>query len=580
MARRQTPDALSRGQQERRRALIDEISESSDSDSELPLKRFKVSHDIFKSVALNTTAPVENVSDVPDETPWTLKHRPQSLNDVSMNSRKIDELRTALTRLLARDQNSPRILIVSGPTGSSKTSAVYCILKTMGYDSQSLVEWSNHDPLGYGLSLSSAFVDFMNAAVYQRDKVIVIEDLPNLFHLETRDKFCEALTVWLYSKVDYSKPLPPVVLIVSEFYFDSMDPRDSLLVEQKLTRTLLYHPLTIHVKASSINKQLLTKSLKRIVSLERSVFGKFASKDIDRVIKFIVTAGNSAEADGCGNIRVAVGLLEVWVKSLPPSTAQKIDIGASLSPIAPQLDFFHAIGRIIYGRRKDKSGNPISHDQSAVDSVLQTWEDLNIDGTMTHTVFENYTSAHKSLLSVASAHKCADIISQADVLQGSFKHITSLDRHSYAPLEVSMVSDLCFRGVRYNLRNATLVDGGRPVFKQLAFHNQRKVDLEQRKISAELGAYIQSQRARGFWLGSEGVTLWDGYYTVPISRNMQRRAGGPLASQFTVGGDTGPNQFSEDTTEAQHIPFVPTISAVRPGSMLSDDEIESDSSEN
>lgn len=552
---------------QRRRNLIDEISDSSDEEEGIPaFKKVKISAD-----SLNVIEPT--IKD--DHMPWITKYRPRTIGEVALHSRKIEELRQSIARLLRQDEMSPRLLVVSGPSSSSKTSAVYCLLNSMGYSSRSIIEWVNHDPLDEGPTVTTAFSDFMDAAVYQRDKVIVIEDLPNLFHYETKEKFSESLNIWL--NIQSRVGLPPVILIFSEFYFDSLDPRDSLLVEQKLPRKILQHPLVCHVKTSPVNKQLLTKVLKNIAAHESKWFRKVSRPNLDRVIKSIVTSGSSAasmsDADGCGNVRVAINLFEMWVKTTQVSPlSREIDSMAGLT--TPQIDFFHAIARIINGRRKDKAGNLVGDDRSAVDSVLAQWEDLNVDGTMTHTLFENYINAHKGLLSVSSSYHCAEITSLADLLGTRLQSVGS-DRHSAMSMDTSIVSDMSFRGIRSSLRQATLVKGGRSNFKQLTFHHQRKVDRERSKAFVELQTFVQSQRAHGNWTSLLDVLLRDGYYTTLKSR-FQRRVGGTIAPQLNLAAEvTNINQFADDTSNAAlDSTTIPAINASRPGYILSDDDIE------
>ncbi|ODV62418.1 Rad24p ASCRUDRAFT_74800, partial [Ascoidea rubescens DSM 1968] len=69
-----------------------------------------------------------------------------------------------------------------------------------------------------------SFPEFLNSIKYRVNNnlsVILIEDLPNIFHKQTREIFQNSLIQWL--NIDSNQNLPPIIISISEFTFNDSD---------------------------------------------------------------------------------------------------------------------------------------------------------------------------------------------------------------------------------------------------------------------------------------------------------------------------------------------------------------------
>lgn len=141
-----------------------------------------------------------------------------------------------------------RILALTGPAGSGKTTTVKVLARELGFE---LIEWKNSMVSQYGGALSSLGPQFayfnhntpLDAdAVPQLDKfqefltrastsksvfggqssgstarqVILLEDLPNILHADTRDKFHDILRLFVQRQTSNDGGYIPLVVIVSD----------------------------------------------------------------------------------------------------------------------------------------------------------------------------------------------------------------------------------------------------------------------------------------------------------------------------------------------------------------------------
>jgi len=139
-----------------------------------------------------------------------------------------------------------RILALTGPAGSGKTATVKVLAKELGFE---LIEWRNSvaDPYGgvfsfmdstnfdYNISLDldavpqlDKFQAFLTRASTSRSvfggsssrpsarQIILLEDLPNTSHTDSREKFHDILRLFVQRQISQNGAYVPLVVIMSD----------------------------------------------------------------------------------------------------------------------------------------------------------------------------------------------------------------------------------------------------------------------------------------------------------------------------------------------------------------------------
>lgn len=250
---------------------------------------------------------------------WLSRYAPESISDVAVHPRKLSELQSTISRMI--QFHTPKILIVSGPAGLGKTTAVYHTIKKLGLD---VLEWIN--PLSTPGTLNVAlFPDFLRGASYATDVAVLVEDLPALHHDDTRNAFQDALFEWAHQ--DFVSP--PLIVIVAD------EPR--LSVESAIGPQVLRGASpgrVVQIRFNPVNTTLMKKALGRIVKEHSS---RFRGGAATRLI---------TELAASGDIRAAILAMEHAART-KVSAEPIIRFGRG-----PPMDWFHVAGRVLYGSQK------------------------------------------------------------------------------------------------------------------------------------------------------------------------------------------------------------------------------------
>lgn len=262
-----------------------------------------------------------------DFMPWYMKYEPKVVDEVAIHKLKLKEVTTLLQPMLEGKSNT-RIILLSGPSGSSKSTLIKLLanefvpkfrsrpLNSMTKNSQelkSVVEYCGSSTT-VGTSNMNSFNDFLTQStlrVGSNLSLLLVEDLPNVFHADTRLNFQKTLLRWLYSE---DKKLPPLVICLTECEIHSNSYSESsfsvdnqFIAETVLGKEVLSHPFLTRVKFNPINATLMTKFLKIIAKKERASFSEYKWKQVNDHIKEL--------ARNCGDIRNAISALEFWATS-------------------------------------------------------------------------------------------------------------------------------------------------------------------------------------------------------------------------------------------------------------------------
>ncbi|KAL1690461.1 Rad17 cell cycle checkpoint protein-domain-containing protein [Schizophyllum commune] len=305
----------------------------------------------------------------PNDKLWVDLYEPTTEEELAVHVKKVDSVRSWFKEALTGDKlrKYRRILVLTGPAGTGKTSTVRVLAREMGFD---IMEWRNesnaskaytdsddYDPDEYAPSSHEPFSTFMSRASRCRDvfssnarpHIILLEDLPNILHSGTQQSFHESLR----SLVQPSDVvLPPIVIIIS----------DAGLRGTELDEVGAMHgrDSVIDLRFNPIAPTLMTRALKGMLA-------KRSQQPSGEFLDTLVATSN-------GDIRSAIMALQFASVATKPGKKGKSD-RAVLEAITRReqgLVLFHLLGKILYNKRK---GDPPGKSQLQRD--IQKEKDLD-----------------------------------------------------------------------------------------------------------------------------------------------------------------------------------------------------------
>ncbi|KAL1701342.1 Rad17 cell cycle checkpoint protein-domain-containing protein [Schizophyllum commune] len=322
----------------------------------------------------------------PNDKLWVDLYEPTTEEELAVHVKKVDSVRSWFKEALTGDKlrKYRRILVLTGPAGTGKTSTVRVLAREMGFD---IMEWRNesnaskaytdsddYDPDEYAPSSHEPFSTFMSRASRCRDvfssnarpHIILLEDLPNILHSGTQQSFHESLR----SLVQPSDVvLPPIVIIISDAGLrgteldevGAMHGRDSVIdVRTVLPKEMLNGPFVTRILFNPIAPTLMTRALKGMLA-------KRSQQPSGEFLDTLVATSN-------GDIRSAIMALQFASVATKPGKKGKSD-RAVLEAITRReqgLVLFHLLGKILYNKRK---GDPPGKSQLQRD--IQKEKDLD-----------------------------------------------------------------------------------------------------------------------------------------------------------------------------------------------------------
>ncbi|CCD23264.1 Rad24p NDAI_0B02290 [Naumovozyma dairenensis CBS 421] len=424
------------------------LSPSPPSSSSMSKKRKK------KQVELqcqDSTTVEKEEDEADDYIPWYKKYEPASLDEVVVHKQKLKDVKDVFESMLHSHISNddadgyPRILLLTGPSGSSKSTLIKQLAKelipkyrnTNGLNSSGtislmgktrkpmedvetndIIEYSN-DLLLNGMKTMDAFREFLNQCKYKCGNnlsVILIEDLPNVFHAETRYIFQKSLLEWLYSS---DIKLPPLVICLTEceierdnsyssFTTSSFNIDSTFTAETVLGREILSHPRLKRIKFNSINRTLMKSHLMKLCEVNKELLIKNDKwKDRIRFIKDLISSNSTTGTGGNGDIRSGIASLEMWArsKSKTDDTSLLID-----STRESSISYFHGIGRIIYGSKDYKDDNEMIND------LILNMKGMVGNDTFKLGLLENYGTFNKNKFDIKLASEIINSLSEGDTM--------------------------------------------------------------------------------------------------------------------------------------------------------------------
>lgn len=558
-------------------SLVDELEISDDDENPKDIARqaITITTPPRKRPRFISKSPKTNLEVISEpQCSWITRYAPVSVAGVAMHARKIEEIAKCLTEMM-EGRSLTKLLLLTGPAGSGKTAAVRAIANELGIlasmpasndfendPTSSYIEWHNIDS-GTVVSLAESFPDFLSGLSFKtksRKSLVVVEDLPNLSHFETRKLFIKALVEWIHNS---RKDLPPLVIIFTEIPISSVkelgsnytfSQDESLVAERVFPASFLNDYRVKRIKVLPVNATLLSKALKNIVTQESRFFSRVSRPVIDNMV---------ASLKDLGDIRCAISSLEFWIRWKGSSSRLSAPTARETT-----LSLFHAVGKIIYGSKskiaktKSIATDTSEEDEKAVCTVLTDWGDTNQNDSFNLALLENYLSARSSQLDIDSIDKCAENLSESSLVNSC---------------KVDMSSEISCRGLRSAIRHSSLDPRSRPTFRQLTFPREHKILTKKLESDVEYGQYIRSvSLASGTMLEKSNAVLYDGYYRGRILKNQK-------GFRSRIGGEIGKSPLTSTTDEEEALPEEISPQMAEPpeenspkGLTFSDDDIESD----
>lgn len=280
-----------------------------------------------------------------------------------------------------------RILALTGPAGSAKTTTLRILAKQLGVE---LLEWRNgmdqHRPsdleddaiwdIEYE-SLASKFENFMARSAHCSNlfssssprHVILLEDLPNILHAGTQERFQAVLEQLAPAPKSTAsskeQPSPaPIVVIVSDSGHrgEASDEqpggwnrrRDAVVdIRSVLGKTLIDSPCVTKIGFNPIAPTLMKKALKGVLTQHFGPSSK--SSPSNQVLDTIVDSSNGDVRSAVMTLQFAC-IMEPTSKTKGKKKAKELPIEA-VTKREQSLALHHMLGKVLYNKRK---GDPPS----------------------------------------------------------------------------------------------------------------------------------------------------------------------------------------------------------------------------
>ena len=388
--------------------------------------------------------------------PWYEKYSPKALSDVAIHKRKLKDVEEVLNDMLSNTDNT-RILLLTGPSGCCKSTLIKKLSKTVvplyrnsnasimlnqytlnnnnnnnnnSQDQDYVIDYENSLQLSE-MNNMEAFNEFLHKSKFYNGaynlSVLLVDDLPNVFHYETRLQFQRIIKEWLYTE---GIRLPPLVICLTECEMEEdnnnkyqknngggININNTYTAETVFNREILQNPKLKRIKFNPINHTLMKKLLNNIALEERAqleVNGKWKSKD--KYIKQLLNFNN-------GDIRSMLSSFQFWATSKDDATVDSIYLRTE------SVSFFHGVGKIIYGSH-DKDGT-LKDDNEMINQMLDINGDSNsnllFNDNFKLGLLENYNSFNKNQLPIEVASKVVMALSYNDSLFGSSNNLEGLE---------------------------------------------------------------------------------------------------------------------------------------------------------
>lgn len=425
-----------------------------------------------------------------DSIPWYEKYTPRKVSEVSIHKRKLKEVHDELEAML-QGRSDKRILLLTGPSGCCKSTVATLLAKELvpRYRASSdgrhedIIRYEN-DTTPYGGSHMNNFGEFLSEAKYRIGSnlsLVLVEDIPNVFHTESRNAFQRQLLEWLYLP---RRSLPPLVICLTECELENDSGNSaaygidySWTAESILGREILSHVCLKRVKFNPINATLMRKTLVSICNDNKAQLLQLKKwNDKDKVIDKLIQS--------TGDVRSGIAMLQFWATST----------GSALPDVRESsTSYFHAIGKILHG------SHDTENDNETINELLSTSKGHLSHENFSLGILENYSSFNKGQFNISDACNVTDSLSESNAM-------------SVVPESL----EFCLRKVRHTLSG---IDQGSHSHGRPKFPREWKIRKLQNEFTIESEDYTNvSMYKYGVPRLFRNIALQFGFYDPKIRR--------------------------------------------------------------
>ncbi|KAL6451818.1 RAD24 Checkpoint protein RAD24 [Candida maltosa Xu316] len=415
---------------------------------------------------------------------WIDKYKPLHVSDICINPTKLAQVRETLSSMIKHTSNSPRILILAGPSGSSKSTTVKLLARQLIPTNTNKTDLLMDDIDGI-----DDFGQFIRDVKYKRNSVILIEELPNIYHPDTLLKFRSTLRDWCFMDFNNGE-LPPLVICLSELEYDSEEFRVSYNIENNLTVETLLGKEMLSMKSEKGDSLIQVIKFNKLANrfLKKTVNGIIKNEGLLKKVNHMQLNEFQNEIFKVGDIRSIICNLEMWVKNVRSNSEVSMESYLRENSI----NLFHAIGKIIYSTTTVHGDNEDYVDMKSIDQVLSSFPEKNMD-LLNLGLLENYQIFQDSKLEPIS--NLVDDLSVNDLIK---------------------IGNVGIRSTRLNLRKSS---GGGSHKLKMKFPRHFKMNRMARRTSNQISQYRQHLDPSNSF---DNLNLIDGYF-LPLIYNQTKK---------------------------------------------------------